>query len=106
MIPNYADHSSNERTFLAWVRTVIAIEGFGIAAARIGDGPSRWWTEILLLVAGAVVIALAFVRMRRIRDRIRTSETLEDESVSADALLLLLVAALFGLIGAFALNLA
>ena len=28
MIVNYADHSANERTFLAWVRTAVAIVGF------------------------------------------------------------------------------
>lgn len=104
MIVNYADHSANERTFLSWVRTVVAIEGFGIAAARIGDGTPRGWTEILMLVAGAVVIVLAFIRMRRIRARIDSAETVEDEALPADAFLLLVVAALFGLIGAFALH--
>ncbi|WP_316249266.1 YidH family protein [Roseicyclus sediminis] len=104
MIERYADHSANERTFLAWVRTVIAIEGFGIAAARIGDRSGAAWTEPALLAAGALVIGLAFTRMRTIRARINASETVEDDAVSADALLLLLILALFGLIGVFALH--
>jgi len=29
MIRDYSDHSANERTFLAWVRTGIAIIAFG-----------------------------------------------------------------------------
>jgi len=29
MIPRYNDHAANERTFLAWVRTAIAIMAFG-----------------------------------------------------------------------------
>ncbi|WP_458789622.1 DUF202 domain-containing protein [Yoonia sp. MH D7] len=37
MIANDADHSSNERTFLAWVRTAIAVVEFGIGATRIGS---------------------------------------------------------------------
>ncbi len=104
MIERYADHSANERTFLAWVRTVIAIEGFGIAAARIGDGASEGWTEPALLGAGALVIGLAFLRMRRIRARIDAAETVEDEAIPADALLLSLTLALFGLIAVFALH--
>jgi uncharacterized membrane protein YidH (DUF202 family) len=29
MIERYSDHAANERTFLAWVRTAIAIMAFG-----------------------------------------------------------------------------
>ena len=29
MIPHFSDHAANERTFLAWVRTVIALMAFG-----------------------------------------------------------------------------
>jgi putative membrane protein len=104
MIERYADHSANERTFLAWVRTVIAIEGFGIVAARLGDGAGRGWTEQALLAAGALVIGLAFARMRRIRARIDVAETVDDAAIPADALLLLVIFALFGLIGVFALQ--
>jgi putative membrane protein len=105
MILNYADHSANERTFLAWVRTVIAIEGFGIAAGRVGGAPAASWTEPVLLLAGAVVIGLAFIRMRHIRARIELAEAVDDEAGPADALLLVLVGALFMLIAAFALHL-
>ena len=37
MIRNYTDHAANERTFLAWVRTAVAIVGFGLAVARFGN---------------------------------------------------------------------
>ncbi|MCB1397286.1 MAG: DUF202 domain-containing protein [Rhodobacter sp.] len=104
MIRNYSDHAANERTFLAWVRSVIAIEGFGIASARLGDGPAQAWTEVALLLAGAVVIALAFVRMRRTRRRIEAEHLLELRGPSADAMLMLASAALFALIALFALH--
>lgn len=104
MILNYADHSANERTVLAWVRTVIAVEGFGLAAARLAPGAPAIWSEIDLLGAGAVVIALAFIRMRHIRGRIRSGESIEDDTLAADALLLALVWALFVLLAAFALH--
>jgi putative membrane protein len=29
MIKNFGDHAANERTFLAWVRTAIAVMAFG-----------------------------------------------------------------------------
>lgn len=34
MIPAFSDHAANERTFLAWVRTGIAIMSFGIVIER------------------------------------------------------------------------
>jgi putative membrane protein len=34
MIRNFTDHSANERTFLAWVRTAIAIMAFGFLVER------------------------------------------------------------------------
>jgi len=104
MIVNYADHSANERTFLAWVRTSIAIVGFGMAAARLGDGQPQVWTEIPMLIAGAVVVFLAFLRMRRIKRRISAAEMLDDDAIPTDTLLLLLVAALFALLATFALH--
>jgi putative membrane protein len=105
MIERYADHSANERTFLAWVRTVIAIEGFGIVAARLGDGcrrgagrsrrflrPVRWSS------ASPLPGCAAFARGST------SAETVEDAAIPADALLLLVIFALFGLIGVFALQ--
>lgn len=102
MIVNYADHSANERTFLAWVRTAVAIVGFGVAAARFGTTPVPVWSEIVLLVLGAMVVGLAFLRMRHVRARIIAADAVDDDPVPADGLLLLLVASLFGLMAVFA----
>jgi putative membrane protein len=33
-IKNYTDHAANERTFLAWVRTSVAVVGFGFLVER------------------------------------------------------------------------
>ena len=52
MIKRYSDHAANERTFLAWVRTAIAVMAFGfvierfdlflqVAAPQIGAEASR-----------------------------------------------------------------
>ncbi|WP_256138684.1 YidH family protein [Komagataeibacter swingsii] len=34
MIIRYTDHAANERTFLAWVRTALAIMAFGCFLAK------------------------------------------------------------------------
>jgi putative membrane protein len=34
MIPSYGDHAANERTFLAWVRTGLALMSFGIVIEK------------------------------------------------------------------------
>lgn len=34
LIKNFSDHSANERTFLAWVRTSIAVIAFGFLVER------------------------------------------------------------------------
>ena len=35
MIHNFSDHVANERTFLAWVRTAIAVMAFGFLVAKL-----------------------------------------------------------------------
>ena len=35
MIRNFGDHAANERTFLAWVRTSIAVMAFGFLVALL-----------------------------------------------------------------------
>jgi len=36
-IDRQREHQANERTFLAWLRTSIALIGFGFAIARFGS---------------------------------------------------------------------
>ncbi|MCB1348928.1 MAG: DUF202 domain-containing protein [Paracoccaceae bacterium] len=105
MIPRFTDHASNERTFLAWVRTAIAVVGFGIAGARLGGTEPVQWADTLVLVAGALVVALAYLRMLLVRRRIDSEETWTDEATPADAVLAILVIAFFALLGAFGLRL-
>lgn len=105
MIDRYTDHAANERTFLAWVRTAIAVAGFGIAGARLGGAPAGGWADMLVLGTAALVVGLAWVRMLIVRRRIDSPEATTDEAAPADAMLVLIVLAFFGLLGAFALRL-
>lgn len=85
MIPHFSDHAANERTYLAWVRTAIAVMAFGFLIERFDlflASLSRFaahaitqlhlrgteWAGLLLIVLGALMILLAtmrFVRCRR-----------------------------------------
>lgn len=104
MIENYSQHASNERTFLAWVRTAIALVGFGLAAARIGNIQSPLWSEVALLTSGGIVVLVAFVRMRWLRHRIDAARALDDSKLPAETLLMLLIAALFALLATFVIH--
>src|SRR3979411_3277550 len=35
MIANYTNHAANERTFLAWIRTGLAVTAFGFLLAKL-----------------------------------------------------------------------
>jgi len=54
MIRGYSDHAANERTFLAWVRTGIAVVAFGFLIER--------FNLFLLAVAGSASLQAATQR--------------------------------------------
>ena len=72
MISRYSDHAANERTYLAWVRTAIAVMAFGFLVEKFdlvlkatsqtlgGRGPSAIG-ERVADVTGLLIIALAGV---------------------------------------------
>jgi putative membrane protein len=80
MIRNFGDHSANERTFLAWVRTAIAVMAFGFLvekfdlflelatpsiAGRTLSLPSQKFGNIAglaLIVVGTAMVAIAALR--------------------------------------------
>ena len=96
MIEKYSDHAANERTFLAWVRTGIAIIAFGfvvekfnlfvrtMAEANASDNAGRLRLErfsgsfshydgFALILIGMAIIVLSFVRF------VRTSRMIDDQ---------------------------
>ena len=52
MIKNFSDHAANERTFLAWVRTAIAVMAFGFLIEKF---------DVFLAIAGSSLTNHAFV---------------------------------------------
>lgn len=64
----YLDARLLSQPWWSWC-TANSIIGFGMAAARLGAGEVQIWSEVLMLVAGAVVVLLAFLQMRRVSGR-------------------------------------
>jgi putative membrane protein len=117
MIERYSDHAANERTFLAWVRTAIAIMAFGflvqkfdlflrIASRSLDAPPPPAGRQIVgniaglvLIMLGGVVMALAAIRFNKTTRDIDAKEVRpgpgEWLDITLVTLLLLLGAILF-----------
>ncbi len=116
MIRNLSDHSANERTFLAWVRTSIAIMAFGflverfdlflaVAAHTLDPAmhlPDRRLGNIAglaLIILGVAMIVVATIRFRRTARAIDNPDVLSrlgsQVDISLACLLILLGFALF-----------
>jgi putative membrane protein len=70
---------ANERTFLAWIRTALALIAAGIGLALAGDlvgAPLRLGLSVCFAATGALVAALAFRRWLRTERALRRAETL------------------------------
>lgn len=70
---------ANERTFLAWIRTALALIAAGIGLAIADDlveAPLRHVLSIGSAATGALVAALAFRRWLRTERALRRAETL------------------------------
>ncbi|MHB1844420.1 MAG: YidH family protein [Deltaproteobacteria bacterium] len=81
--PNVSDHQANERTFLAWLRTAIALMGFGFVVSKFGlflrvvsqarhvpHESSSALVGIGLVILGGVTAGAAGFRYRLLRRRI------------------------------------
>lgn len=117
MIERYSDHAANERTFLAWVRTAIAVMAFGFLVERFdlflqiaGQTLAKRALSptgqlvgnvagLILIALGAATIVLALLRFRRTARQIDSPETIsgfgERLDVVLAALLVILGSALF-----------
>ncbi|WP_017936005.1 YidH family protein [Nocardioides sp. Iso805N] len=70
---------ANERTFLAWVRTALAMLAGAVALHSLQLPTSSWLrglVVVLLLIVGAVCTVLAYVRWARVERAMRLRQPL------------------------------
>ena len=67
MIERFQDHASNERTFLSWTRTSIAVAGFGILIEKLPNTAPAHWTGTALVGLSAMLVILSTLRFLAIR---------------------------------------
>jgi putative membrane protein len=114
MIKRYSDHSANERTFLAWVRTAIAVMAFGfvierfdlflqVAAPQLALRQAAPHSQMIANMAGlafigigVVMIVIAGVRFVNTAKAIETEEVVPSPGERFDVALAILI----GLLGA------
>jgi putative membrane protein len=105
MIEHYTDHAANERTFLAWIRTAIAVMAFGFLVERFdlflqiaGQTLARKALSptgqlignvagLILIALGAATIVLATWRFRRTAIAIDSANPLPGPGARIDFLL-------------------
>jgi putative membrane protein len=77
---------ANERTYLAWLRTALALVASGVAAARLLSGQSLHWAweavGVLLILAGVVTAAVARRRWRTMDTAIRDDKPLPTPGIA------------------------
>ncbi len=126
MIRGYSDHAANERTFLAWVRTGIAVvafefvvEKFNLFMATVAStslseetrrlrlqrlsGPFGHYEGFALIFGGVAIVMLATVRFVRTTRRLDDPEEHSASSMRAE---LILATVLVLLVSAYAVYLA
>ena len=114
MIKRYSDHAANERTFLAWVRTAIAVMAFGfvierfdlflqVAAPQLALKQAAPHSQMVANLAGlafigigVVMIVIAGMRFVKTAKAIETEEAVPSPGERFDVALAILI----GLLGA------
>ena len=115
MIPSYSDHAANERTFLAWIRTGVAVIAFGfvmekfnlflVAVAATASpeiarrverlaGPFGRYDGLALMLVGIALIVISTLRFLRTQRLIDAAERYSGSGGRAEILLAAVLAVL------------
>ena len=85
--PDYRFTLANERTFLAWIRTALALIAGGIAVVQFvpsfGIAGVRHGLSIVLTAGGGVLAVLAVWRWRRVQEAMRRNADLPQTAIPA-----------------------
>lgn len=111
-IPGPADHLANERTFLAWIRTSIALMGFGFVIVKfalfikqislvLGSkviAPGKGYSAIIgviMVALGAIIALLAFIRYSTIEKQLNNNRYVPSKLLSILLTLSILTGSIF-----------
>jgi len=119
VINRYTDHAANERTYLAWVRTAIAVMAFGflvekfdlfleVAAQSLsGQQPTALNKAVgdiaglLLILLGGAMMVVATMRFRQVARDIDAADVRPGRGTQMDIILVMLLLGLGGTLFAF-----
>ncbi len=119
MINRYTDHAANERTYLAWVRTAIAVMAFGFLVEKFdlflevaaqspsGQQPTALNKAVgdiaglLLILLGGAMMVVATMRFRQVARDIDAAEVRPGRGTRMDIILVMLLLGLGGTLFAF-----
>ncbi|MFZ2178282.1 MAG: DUF202 domain-containing protein [Rhodococcus sp. (in: high G+C Gram-positive bacteria)] len=98
--PDYRFTLANERTFLAWVRTALALMAAGVAVAQFVPGPAaiRHGLGFVLIGVGGVLSAVSYAHWERNERAMRLGEQLPHSPIPRLVSALLALAALAALV--------
>ena len=96
------DHLANERTYLAWMRTAIALMGFGVVIVRLRyllphelQGHTHGWQlGLLFALVGLFTVALSTLHFLAVR------RAIESDSYAPGSRWIILFSLAVGLLGA------
>ena len=78
--PDYRFSLANERTFLAWVRTALALMASAVAVVKLVSGGDLAWLRrtlgIVLALIGVLASATAYQRYRAVQTAMRRGQPL------------------------------
>ena len=111
MIRSFTDHAANERTYLAWIRTAVALMGLGFVVERLdlfmqylaanggsaAADPVAKLAGFALILLGVLVQAISTARYLRFKRLIADTEEREFAASRSD-LVLVGVVCLLGLL--------
>lgn len=105
MIDNFQDHAANERTFLSWVRTSVAIVGIGLVVANfeVDGNVSREnaLSGLWMLIMGISMIFAAGLRFLFLRRLIRSEKAISIAPVILDMALVIVLILMIATVAIF-----